>query len=353
MLLSLVSVGGLPHLAGELNWEVSIAVAAAAALLAGMCTGLVLRYARRRLIDQVNERSSHAVPTPRGGGLGLVVGLVLSVLPFLVATSAWPAVGAVLAVLAMAAVGWWDDHADLSPRFRLGLQFLLVLVALTGVGWLSQASLGPWTMSAPWWVVGPILVVGGVWMVNLTNFMDGIDGIAGSQGLVAGAGLSLLIAQAGGDPAWVVLGAGLAGASSGFLWWNAPPAKIFMGDVGSTALGLAFAVLVVAAVRVRVPLDAALLPILPFICDATATLIRRAWRRERLSQAHRSHLYQRLARAWGSHRLVTLLWCGWAALGVILALAEQSERLSHGLGLLICLLVFAVLVGIGRRVAPA
>ena len=326
-------------------------------ILAGACsavaTGMVLRYARHRLIDPVTARSSHSVPTPRGGGLGLVAGLL----------PAWMIAGLggldlAIAMLAasisgMAALGWWDDHADLPATRRLAMQFLLASLGLWATGIPSVLHLGPWTMVVPVWLVGGLALVGAVWMVNLCNFMDGIDGIAGGQGCVAGAAAGALLGLVGADPRLAGLGWAAAGACAGFLWWNRPPARIFMGDVGSTALGLGFAMLVLTQLRAGIPLDLALLPLAPFVLDATTTLVRRTWRRERLSQAHRSHLYQRLARHWGSHLPVTGVYLALAILGAVGAHLTMAGVLPHLVATVTILVQFGALSAYGRITAAA
>lgn len=328
-------------------------IAGLAGLVSAAATGLVLIYARRRLVDQVNDRSSHRVATPRGGGLGLTIGLLAA---WLVAT--WSTADARVAIAAgalsaIAALGWWDDHANLPARFRLLLQFLGAGAAVAAVGVPAQGSFAGWSTGVVAWLVWPIAVVGTVWLINLTNFMDGIDGIAGGQGLVAGVGAGLLLAGTTADARWAALGWACAGACAGFLIWNRPPARIFMGDVGSTALGLVFGLLVMAQLQAGLALDLALLPLLPFILDATGTLLRRAWRREALSQAHRSHLYQRLARHWGSHLPVTLVYTSLAALGVGGAIAVQRHALGAMLPILCLIGLFAGLSLYGRLRAPA
>jgi Fuc2NAc and GlcNAc transferase len=318
-------------------------------------TRLVLSYAQRRLMDQPNERSSHQRPTPRGGGLGLVTGLLVAGTSALLAGDQASALPLLLPVATMAALGWWDDHASLSARLRLVVQFILVGALAWIIGIPDVVTLGSWRVAIPPLLPAMLLVVGGVWLVNLTNFMDGIDGIAGIQGLVGCFGLVLLVQAEGGptmDAAVAVLVAS-GGACAGFLVWNRPPARIFMGDVGSTALGLVFALGIIAGMRVGVAVDLLLLPLMPFIADATCTLARRAWRRERLSQAHRSHLYQRLARHWSSHRPVTLLYGGLASFGAGLALATQRGLLPPLLGLGLWLIVWWLLVAYGRRSCPA
>jgi len=327
-----------------------------AALIALMITRLVLGYARMRLLDQPNERSSHQIPTPRGGGLGLVVGLlVAAVIGLVVYGSGFGAV-LLIPIFAMAALGWWDDHASLSARLRLGLQMVLVGMMVWGIGVPESVVAGGWTIPVPSLIVVVLLVVGGVWLVNLTNFMDGIDGIAGTQGVVGCGGLALLVLPLAADPVmastWVILVA-CGGACVGFLVWNWPPARIFLGDVGSTTLGLVFAIGVTAGMHGEIAIEVLLLPLMPFVADATCTLMRRAWRGERLSQAHRSHLYQRLARHWGRHAPVTVLYGLLALLGGGLALMARGQIIPSGVGIGGWCVCFAVLSWYGHRVVPA
>ncbi len=326
-------------------------------LVAVVATRLVLGYAQRRLVDPVNERSSHTVPTPRGGGLGLVVGLLCGGLVCAFGLASDPAGLASFAVmggviLIMAAIGWWDDHAGLRASHRLVAQAILVALVLWRLGIPADVRVGPWVAMPPDWLIGSLLLVGMLWIVNLTNFMDGIDGIAGSQGVAVGVGAVLSLSGCGAGDPWCGLGYVLAGSSAGFLVWNFPPARIFMGDVGSTSLGLVFAVLILAQIRVGIALDLALLPLFPFAADATCTLARRAWRREPLSQAHRTHLYQRLARRWGSHLPVTLLWAGLAVVGVIGAAATRAGVIPPLSAFLLMCLLFTALVLVGRRISP-
>ena len=323
-----------------------------AVVVSAVATRLVMSYARKRLIDQVNERSSHQMATPRGGGLGLVIGMLVAWLPI-----AWwlgaglPVAGLALGIIGMTALGWWDDHSNLSASRRLPVQLALVAVACL-VGGLPSHITFALDFTIPvlsWWYL-PVAILGGAWLVNLTNFMDGIDGIAGTQGVIGCLGLALLLPPESIAVRILLLAAG--GACVGFLVWNWPPAKIFMGDVGSTTLGLIFAIGVLEGLRHGVALELLILPLAPFVADATCTLARRAWRRERLSQAHRSHLYQRLASWWGSHRPVTMLYGILALLGLGLSLAIQQAYLPSGLGLMIWLVPWVLLILFTRRVCP-
>ncbi len=306
----------------------TIALAGLAALVFAACLGLlgvVRRWAeRRRLLDIPNPRSSHTTPTPRGGGLAIVAaGLGGWLLSFLVFGVDRP--GAVAAYLAGAAlvagVSWLDDLRSLSHRVRLAAHALAGVAALAVLGAWSEVTLpGLGTLRLGW--AGPVLSL--VWIVGLTNaynFMDGIDGIAGSQGVVAGLGWGALAWVAGDASAGVLAGC-LAVSCAGFLRENWPPARIFMGDVGSAFLGFTFAVLPLLhrpPSAWESPGPHAVLGILavwPFVFDTAFTVLRRIGRRERLAEAHRTHLYQRLAQSGWSHGRVSALYAALALLGV-------------------------------------
>ena len=333
-----------------------LALFALAALGSARGTGAVRNYARAKLLDGVNERSSHTVPTPRGGGLGLVLAALIA----WVSIESWSngapntqVLGVAVAVAALAGVGWWDDHASLAPRTRLVAQFLAAAVVVACVGVPEVIRIGSIVLPVPAALVAALSVVGAVWLVNLTNFMDGIDGIAGSQGLAACLGAAAMLSGAESGGPWCNLGLAFAGACAGFLAWNWPPARIFMGDVGSTALGLVFAALVLAQLRAGVAADLTLLPLAPFVLDATFTLVRRARRGEKLSQAHRSHLYQRLSRAWGAHLPVTLVWAALAALGALGAWLTHEGALPPFVATATVGVLYAALVAYGAKRMPA
>jgi Fuc2NAc and GlcNAc transferase len=282
-------------------------------------------YARiHGVLDVPNGRSSHLVPTPRGGG----VAIVLSGLLALVLCAAFGSVpGNVLFSLSggllVAAVGFWDDHRGLSPAIRLGAHLGASAWAVILLGGLPTLDLGFAVLH--WKLLGGVLAVTGlVAAINVTNFMDGIDGLAGSElGFVcfAGGGLLMLEGQMGlASLCWAV-----SAACAGFLLFNWHPARIFMGDVGSGFLGFTAATLMLVHAARR---PSALWPWLilfgAFAVDATVTLLRRAWGGARLHEAHCTHAYQHAARRFG-HRATTLAvlainllwlaplaWVGWA-----------------------------------------
>jgi Fuc2NAc and GlcNAc transferase len=277
-------------------------------LASALLTALVRRYLLgRRILDIPNERSSHLAPTPRGGGVSVVVVFLLTVRLFVQRGAISTGLGAALigGGLAVAAAGFLDDHFRVSAWLRLPIHFAAAGWALWRIGGMGPLHLG-WIVWNWGWVGQLLALAGLVWMTNLYNFMDGIDGLSGLEALCASGLGSLLLAWSGlGGLAETALA--LAGASAGFLVWNWPPAKIFMGDVGSGFLGFVFGVLAIASAKERPWLLWAWLILLSiFIVDSTVTLIRRFIAGARWYEAHCSHAYQHAARRWDSHSKVTL-----------------------------------------------
>jgi Fuc2NAc and GlcNAc transferase len=263
------------------------------------------RYAQaRQILDVPNARSSHVVATPRGGGAAIVVTTLIA-LPVLGALGmlAWPTICGLLGGGALVAlIGFADDRRHIAPRWRLLGHFTAAMWVLAWLGGLPPLPiLG--VVLEPGRLGNGLAVLYLVWLLNLTNFMDGIDGIAGVETITVslGGGVLYLVAVPG-NTQWLALLV-LASATLGFLVWNWPPAKIFMGDAGSGFLGLMLAAFSLQASWV-ILLGA-------FVVDATVTLLRRVARGERFYEAHRSHAYQHAARRWGAHLPVTL------AVGVI------------------------------------
>lgn len=297
------------------------------ALVAGGVTAVAVELvrgwaARRALLDLPNERSSHHVPTPRPGGLAfvpvLLVGLALWwwCLPVSLRGDAAPLLATIAAALFIAGVSLRDDVRPLPPVVRLCAHLAGAALVMASVGGVRTVTV--WPLHVDVVVSGVSLAVGilwAAWFVNAFNFMDGVDGIAGTQALVAGLAW---VAYGALVPSVFLMGAGalLAGTMAGFLLHNWPPARIFMGDVGSAVLGL----LLATTPWVLGPSDllvASMLPLWPFLFDTGLTLVRRGLRGERLWEAHRSHLYQRLVISGWSHRAVSLLYGGLAAAGAV------------------------------------
>jgi UDP-N-acetylmuramyl pentapeptide phosphotransferase/UDP-N-acetylglucosamine-1-phosphate transferase len=254
-------------------------------------------------LDVPNERSLHQRPTPRTGGVAIVAASAGGVLALLASAGSWPGVPPAIGVgaLLVAAVSFWDDHADLSPLTRLGIQVAAAAVLLTGEMGLSTDAIG---LPVPAAAAVSLLLV--VWLTNLYNFMDGMDGFAAGMG-GWGFGFLALLAYRGGHSVFAGVSLVIAAANAGFLVLNFPPARIFMGDVGSATLGFLLGALTLWGVRDGVfPLWAPLLVFSPFVVDATATLGRRLLQGERIWEAHRTHYYQRLVQlGWGHRRTVT------------------------------------------------
>lgn len=266
------------------------------------------RYAlARSIIDIPNARSSHTVPTPRGGGVGIVISLLLAFpaltyAGFLSWSITWNLLGVGVVV---ALVGFLDDHGHIAARWRLLGHFLASIWALYWLGGLPTIILFGFNLELGW--LGHVLAAFYlVWMLNLYNFMDGIDGLASIEAICVCLGASLLY-WLGGFDGLIIVPLVLSAAVAGFLFWNFPPARIFMGDAGSGFLGIILGLLSLQAVWVSPKLLWVWLILLGvFIVDATVTLLRRLLRGDKVYEAHRSHAYQFASRQFGKHLPVTL-----------------------------------------------
>ncbi|MCP8689152.1 MraY family glycosyltransferase [Marinobacterium sedimentorum] len=277
--------------------------------VSALLTGLVRRYALAGgMLDVPNGRSSHLVPTARGGGISIVLvflgAMVVLWLQGLMAIESFAALGG--AGILVAAIGWLDDRGGVAARWRLLVHFV---AAGWGLFWLGgvppvelfSVSLAPGLLG---FGVGLLYLV---WLLNLYNFMDGIDGIAGVEVVSVCVGACWLGWLLGLAPLDLLLPALLAAAALGFLCWNWPPARIFMGDAGSGFIGLMLGLLSIMAAHQSLLLFAGWLILLAvFVCDASVTLLHRLVRGQRLAEAHCSHAYQQAARSYASHRTVTL-----------------------------------------------
>jgi len=326
------------------------------ALLSYLLTGRVRAYALRTdMLDRPNERSSHQVSTPRGGGVAIVLvslgGILASTAAGWIAApvcAAWACGGAIVAI-----AGYVDDRRGLRASWRFSCH---VLAAAILVWTASRLQTSAWLATILG--IGPvgwgIAVLGVVWSINLFNFMDGTDGIAAAQALFFAGGSVVVLALFGADSGGLLAPVILAGSVAGFLTWNWPPARIFMGDVGSGFLGYAVSCLAVfspGGSRTTIWTWVILHGL--FFCDATVTLLVRLLRGERVYQAHRQHLYQHLARRWGSRRRVLLaavatngLWL----LPLVIA-SEMRPEWAFGTAMvaLVPLCLLAVTGGAGRR----
>lgn len=326
-------------------------------LVALALVGLVRLLAPRSgLMDMPNSRSSHAVPIPRGGGIAIVtVTLFVTALGFAFTSKpTWVLTAWIVGGGLVATAGFLDDLRGLPVIARLGLHVIAAILLLIAAGGMPPlpTSGGSITLGPIGWVVGGIAIV---WSINLFNFMDGIDGLAAAQCVfVAGTGVLLSGLDEGASTTQLSL-LSLAGAAAGFLVWNFPPAKIFMGDVGSGFVGFALAAGAFLTTSTGRTVNLWTWVVLNglFFADATATLVTRLLRGQRVYEAHRLHAYQRWARRWRSHRAVTLVytainicWClPWAvatvrtpAFGPILTAAALAP-----------LFLIAMAAGAGRQ----
>lgn len=278
----------------------------AAAILSWLLASRVRLYALDRLLDIPNERSSHSVPTPRGGGLAIAFTALGGIL--LAAMWQWIDWDLALALSgggAMIAVtGWIDDHRDLPALMRFAVQFLSAGWAMFWLGGLPSLVVGPTELRLG--IAGTVFgVIGIVWAINLYNFVDGIDGLAAGEAVTTGV-IGGLILLAMGHNGLAMVSLLIAAANAGFLPLNWAPAKLFMGDVGSGMLGYLFAVLAIASENAgAVPLLIWVLLLGAFIFDATVTLCRRIAHGERWYHAHHSHAYQRMVQAGRTHAQVS------------------------------------------------
>jgi len=301
-------------------------------LLACACSWILIAslipWLKLSLLDHPNKRSSHHQPTPRGGGVVFVlVASVASVLAWLVSSSSssvpLPLLAAPLLALPLGLVGFLDDRHNLPASWRYGVQLATALVVI-----LVSPLL---TLSVGWLPLVTFLVIAVTAVINFTNFMDGLDGLV--AGCIAVAMTAAAIQLSAPWPIWALVGALL-----GFLLWNWSPAKVFMGDVGSTFLGGVFAALVLQASSWSGAL-ALLLVATPLLGDACLCVLRRLMARQQVFQAHRLHLFQRLHQAGWPHSRVSSLYIAATA---VLAIA----LLWGGLPWVISLAAVELLIGI-------
>jgi UDP-N-acetylmuramyl pentapeptide phosphotransferase/UDP-N-acetylglucosamine-1-phosphate transferase len=299
------------------------ATAAAAVIATGLFCGIATRalipiLRRRNFLDVPNDRSSHTAPTPRGAGIALIGTVLLAWSIQYITGRASPAILGILSGTGLLAVVCLiDDLRGLSPATRLVAQSVVVAIGLYVLPATGNAQL--WFGPAAYFAAVGLLWI---WWVNLFNFMDGIDGLAGSEAAAIGGGLLIFSALGNGvDPVVALLAATVLGAALGFLVWNWAPARIFLGDVGSAPLGYLTGYLLIG-LAVRGHWKVALILPLYFLADATVTLLRRLLRGERIWEAHRQHFYQQAVRRGLGHAAVVrrvvaadllLIGCGWAS----------------------------------------
>lgn len=320
-------------------------------LLSWAISILMSRHGSARLLDLPVARSAHKTATPRGGGVAIVIGnfTFLTTLVFYQIIS-WREFLVLLCAVPVALTGFVDDLKGLPVRYRLPVHLLSALLALLLLGPVPEPFFSGWLL-LPDFLQSLLLMLALVWLLNLYNFMDGIDGLAAVQCLfVSGAAGVLLIGQQT-ELAWVC--AGLFFSCLGFLMVNFPPAKLFMGDVGSTFLGF-FVGLIALISHYQGSLSVWVWVLLmgSFIADTTYTLIHRALSGHTVTEGHSTHAYQHLARRSGRHRsvvflylLINLLWLlpmSWLAViypqnGVLIAFSG-----------IVPLMLLAALLGAGK-----
>lgn len=288
-----------------MNYRILVIVFIASAI----ATGALRHYAlAHNMIDIPNERSSHTIPTPRGGGLAIVFSFVLGLIGLWLndevagaQTLAMVGAGSIVAL-----VGFLDDHGHIDARWRLLTHFTAAIWSLIWLGGAPPIILLNGSIQLGWF--GTILTVFYlVWLLNLYNFMDGIDGIAGIECVSVCFCIVILYLMKYSFDANCSIPALLASAVLGFLLWNFPPAKIFMGDAGSGFLGQMLGIIsLFFAWKDPLLLWCWIILLSVFISDATVTLFRRLFHGEKIYEAHRSHAYQHAAQK-SSHKLVTNL----------------------------------------------
>jgi len=333
----------------------------------GVMTGLVLGWFLRTdsvflSKDEPSSRGLHDHVVPRGGGLAIFGCVAIAgVMAHLLQSS----INVDLDLLAIVSLTGIGVMGFLDDRFSLGVGLRLIagltLTTLLAVGSIGDHSLVLFGQTFDW-SFGVVLLAGTIglfWLMNLFNFMDGADGVAGVQGLIASGALAIWFA-ASGQEFLAVLNVGLAGACFGFLWFNWAPARVFMGDVGSLALGAWFgAMSLIGVSESGLPAEAFLILLGVFVFDATLTLVHRLLKRKRITQAHREHLYQKLILAGWSHGKVAVLIGAMAFVAAVLATLVVWNP-EHGLWFflvaLVMLLGYAILAirasaNISRRTA--
>ena len=324
-------------------------VAIAAALLGWGLTGIVLIAARKSLLLAMpTDRGLHKMPTPVGGGIGLI-GATLAVW----AIGQWPlnalAIVIVAAVAALAGLSWLDDRQPLPAIVRFAAQTLIVCTALWNLPHDVRL-----IYAMPLGLERAALAFAWLWMINLTNFMDGIDGLAGTEAITIGVGYALVTELA---PGMKPLGTGLpalalilAGAAAGYLYWNWDPARIFMGDVGSIPLGFLIGLLMFDLLLRGHWAAACILPAY-FIADATTTLLWRVARGVKPWDPHREHAYQHAVLAGLTHAQVA---CHVAVLNISLIALAVLSLAEPWLGVACAAALTAALIAwLRTRSAPA
>jgi len=315
------------------------------ALLSWLALGRLIQFlTQRKIVDTPNERSMHQGAVPRGGGIVIILLLLIAIFVLAIVSERYQVfAGLFCIVAAWAILSWWDDRHDLSARQRLFFQVVFTLLSMFAFGYVSIIHLSSQYLFWTPWLGAVATFVGIIWLANLFNFMDGMDGLAASQTIIAAITLAFWFWQAG-DPHIGLLCLVLAAASYGFILRNWQPASIFMGDVGSITIGAFFAMLIVYAnTRYQIPVISLVLLFGVFVFDASVTILRRIYRREKFWLPHRSHYYQRLGLAGIDHAkvvvaaVILMLFCSLIASFTVL----DHDRIRLGVVLELVLLIAA------------
>lgn len=317
--------------------------------------GLVRYRGRWAILDHPNARSLHEMPRPRSGGLAIVLGLAAGSGTLILDSAASRQVGVALWVALVAIVSFVDDIRDLSVYVRFAVHCAAAIGIVAGGNIVCyQLDFPFWELTLPAWAAMAVSILYLVWMLNLYNFMDGIDGLAGGMAVVGFGALAILgwLASA---PIFMAFSLCIATAGLGFTIFNFPPARIFMGDVGASTLGFLAGVFTLWGARDGIfPFWIGVLVFSPFIVDATWTLLRRIAAREKPWEAHRVHAYQRLVQVGWTHCRVTLceysLMTSCAASAILLAV-EKNPGFGAAV-LLIWIVIYSVLgISVNRFVS--
>ena len=326
---------------------------------AGLTVAVRSWAVRRDALVLPSDRCSHTIPTPHGGGIAIgaisiILGVLFSVLDWVPDSSmvAFMCLGFV-----MLALGVWDDFGDISSKLRLCAHFVVVAIGMWSIPKLPVFSVfGVQVDSSVAFLLWPMLAFAWVWLINLYNFMDGIDGLAAIQALLLFGGMALNFWYVGYDQ-WAWICVFLLGAVLGFTILNWPPAKIFMGDGGSGFLGFIIGfMMLLSAAQTKVSMWSWIILLTLFIADATTTLLVRFFTGQNVLQAHRLHAYQKLAQRAGRHAPVTLGY-GALMLTVLVPASVLANKFPYSgplvfAGLFLVASISAFLLGAGRKEAP-
>lgn len=312
-------------------------------------TAWVKRYSlKNHLLDIPNDRGSHQEVTPRGGGIAIIVPVVLvTVIVMLFTGQHYLEYGTlILTVVSLAMIGWLDDHKDQPVLRRVGVHMMAGIIVLYGIGSVEYINIDSLKLGlSP--LAGIITVLWVAWMANLYNFMDGIDGLVAGHTAISACAIGLWFSLSG-DLLTACVCYSLMAASLGFLIWNWEPARIFMGDVGSVAIGGLLAGLAVLGYQAyQIPIMAFVLLFLVFLTDTGLTLLSRVRRRKVLWQAHREHYYQRaVATGWSHAQVTTCL----LLTNIVLAVLASLVALNVGWTWLWLLLGLLVVISLAQMV---